>query len=164
MELKVALGGAEWNGRPLRCALGRAGISADKHERDGATPLGHWRMRALLFRPDRLPRAPLTKLPIRALRPEDGWCDDPADPLYNRPVALPFRARAEALWRADGIYDLIVPLGYNDDPPVPGRGSAIFLHVARPDFSPTEGCVALAREDLLAVVAEADTRTTVVVG
>jgi L,D-peptidoglycan transpeptidase YkuD (ErfK/YbiS/YcfS/YnhG family) len=163
MELKITPGGAEWNGRPLRCALGRAGVSAAKREGDGATPLGSWRMRALLFRPDRFPRAPLTKLPIRALRPEDGWCDDPSDLLYNRPVALPYRARAEELWREDGLYDLVVPLGYNDDRPVPGRGSAIFLHVARPDFSPTEGCVALAREDLLAVIAEADTGSSVVI-
>ena len=72
-----------------------------------------------------IPRAPLTGLPLRGLRPEDGWCDDAADEIYNRPVKLPFRARAERLWREDGIYDLIVVLGYNDDPPVPGMGSAV---------------------------------------
>jgi L,D-peptidoglycan transpeptidase YkuD (ErfK/YbiS/YcfS/YnhG family) len=120
-------------------------------------------MRALLFRPDRILRTPLTGLPLRGLRPEDGWCDDPGDALYNRPVKLPFPARTEALWREDGIYDLIVVLGYNDDPPEPGKGSAIFLHVARPDFSPTEGCVAVGREDLLAIVAGAGTGSWVVI-
>jgi len=148
----------------MRCAVGRGGIGANKREGDGITPVGKWRMRALLFRPDRLPRAPLTGLPLRGLRPEDGWCDDPGDSLYNRPVKLPFRAHAENLWRNDGVYDLIVALGYNDDPPVPGRGSAIFLHVARPDFSPTEGCVALAHDDLLAVAAGANTGSWVVAG
>ncbi len=148
----------------MRCALGRGGVRADKQEGDGATPKGRWRMRALLFRPDRITRTPLTGLPLRALRPEDGWCDDAADPLYNRPVKLPFRARAEHLWREDEIYDLIVVLGYNDDPPVPGKGSAIFLHIARPDYRPTEGCIAVSQQDLLAIAATADTGSAVVVG
>jgi L,D-peptidoglycan transpeptidase YkuD (ErfK/YbiS/YcfS/YnhG family) len=165
MDLIVAADGlAEWDGRRMRCALGRGGIRADKREGDGATPAGKWRMRALLFRPDRIARTPLTGLPLRGLRPEDGWCDDPADEFYNRPVKLPYRAHAEALWREDGGYDLIVVLGYNDDPPAPGNGSAIFLHIARPDFSPTEGCVAVSREDLLAIAAGAGTGSWVVVG
>lgn len=164
MDLFVtADGAASWNGRRMRCALGRGGVRADKHEGDGATPAGSWRMRALLFRPDRMPRAPLTGLPLRALRPEDGWCDDPADPLYNKPVKLPFRARVERLWREDGIYDLIVVLGYNDDPPIPGKGSAIFLHIARPDFSPTEGCVAVSSEDLTTIVAQSGTNSFAIV-
>jgi L,D-peptidoglycan transpeptidase YkuD (ErfK/YbiS/YcfS/YnhG family) len=165
MDLVVAPDGlAEWDGRRMRCALGRGGVRADKREGDGATPAGRWRMRALLFRPDRVPHTPLTGLPLRALRPEDGWCDDPADPLYNKPVKLPFRASAERLWREDGVYDLIVVLGYNDDPPEPGKGSAIFLHIARPDFTPTEGCVALARDDLVAVITGAGTGSFVVIG
>jgi len=164
MDLIVAADGvAQWNGRRIRCALGRGGVRVDKHEGDGATPAGTWRMRALLFRPDRIPRTPLTGLPLRGLRPEDGWCDDPGDALYNRPVKFPFRGRAERLWREDEIYDLVVIVGFNDDPPVPEQGSAIFLHVARPDFSPTEGCVAVARDDLLAIVAQASTSSWVVV-
>jgi L,D-peptidoglycan transpeptidase YkuD (ErfK/YbiS/YcfS/YnhG family) len=121
-------------------------------------------MRALLFRPDRLPRAPLTGLPLRGLRPEEGWCDDAADELYNKPVKLPYRARAERLWREDRIYDVIVVLGYNDDPVVPGKGSAIFLHIARPGFTPTAGCVALGQEDLLTVAAGAGTGSWAVIG
>jgi L,D-peptidoglycan transpeptidase YkuD (ErfK/YbiS/YcfS/YnhG family) len=164
MDLIVTNDGhAEWGKRRFRCALGRGGIRRDKREGDGATPAGSWRMRALLFRPDRVEGTPLTGLPLRALRPEDGWCDDPTDLLYNRAVKLPFRAHAEALWRADEVYDLIVVLGYNDDPPTPGRGSAIFLHVARPDFAPTEGCVALSREDLALVTREANTGSWIVV-
>lgn len=102
-------------------------------------------------RPSRLPH-PETALPVEALIPEAGWCDDPASPLYNLPVLLPFPMSHERLWRDDGVYDLIVVLGYNDAPPVPGKGSAIFLHLARPDYSPTEGCVACAWDDLLALL------------
>ena len=146
-------GEAEWRGRRLRCALGRSGVIAagDKREGDGATPAGIWAFRRALFRPDRL-AAPGTALALSPITPQDGWCDDPSDPLYNRPVTLPFAAGHETLWRNDALYDLIVVLGHNDDPPVAGHGSAIFLHVAAPDYAPTEGCVALSREDLLTVV------------
>jgi L,D-peptidoglycan transpeptidase YkuD (ErfK/YbiS/YcfS/YnhG family) len=142
--------------RRVRCALGPTGVvpAADKREGDGASPAGVWTLRRVLYRPDRGPQ-PSTALPAAALTPEDGWCDAPADPAYNQPVRLPYPASAERLWRDDGLYDLIVILGHNDQPPVPGMGSAIFLHVARPDYAPTEGCVAVAREDLLALLAQA---------
>lgn len=134
------------DGQRLRCALGRSGIKTRKAEGDGATPAGHFPLRRLLYRPDRL-TPPDCALPVIALAPEDGWCDDPLHPDYNRAVHLPHPGRCEKLWREDSVYDLIIPLGYNDDPPLAGRGSAIFLHLARPDFSATEGCVALATED-----------------
>ena len=145
-----------WPGGEARCALGKGGVTPaeSKHEGDGATPLGVWPMRQVFWREDRLAR-PATGLPIDALIPEAGWCDDPSSPLYNFPVALPFPLSHEKLWREDGVYDVIVVLGYNDDPPVRGKGSAIFLHVARLDYSPTEGCVACARADLLALLATA---------
>jgi L,D-peptidoglycan transpeptidase YkuD (ErfK/YbiS/YcfS/YnhG family) len=147
-------GEARWGDRIMRCALGSAGIAADKREGDHATPTGLFAFRRVLYRPDRM-APPATGLPVSPLSAQDGWCDDPADPLYNRPVRLPYPARHERLWREDALYDLIVVLGHNDDPVVPGAGSAIFLHVARPDFGPTEGCVALDRENLLALLAEA---------
>jgi len=125
--------------------------AADKREGDGASPVGRWPVRRVWFRPDKgLP--PETGVPAIALRPEDGWSDDGREPAYNRLVPLPCHGSHERLWREDGIYDLIVELGYNDDPPVVGRGSAIFLHVARPDYASTEGCVALAQADLREVL------------
>ena len=164
MDLTVlADGRALWGARTFRAALGLAGVSEEKREGDRATPVGSFPMREVLYRPDRL-GAPGTRLPVRALAADDGWCDAPEDRAYNRPVKLPYPASAEHLWRADHIYDLIVPLGYNDDPVRPGRGSAIFLHVARPDYSGTEGCVALALADLLRVLAEADASSRVIVG
>jgi L,D-peptidoglycan transpeptidase YkuD (ErfK/YbiS/YcfS/YnhG family) len=144
----------ELPGRRVRCAFGPAGVvaGADKREGDGATPAGLWPMRRVLFRPDR-GDPPSTALPAAPIAPDDGWCDASADPAYNRPVRLPYPASAEAMWREDGLYDLVVELGYNDSPPVPGRGSCIFLHCARDDYAPTQGCVALTRPDLEAVLA-----------
>ena len=146
----------DFGDRAARCALGRAGVIAagGKREGDGCSPAGGWPMRRLLYRRDRGP-APATRLPSVAIAPHDGWCDDPADDAYNRPVGLPYPASAEALWREDGLYDVIVVLGHNDAPVVPGAGSAIFLHVAAPGYAPTEGCVALARADLDVLLARA---------
>ena len=140
-------------GQACRCALGRGGVRLDKREGDGATPVGSFALRRVHYRADRLAAAPLTALPLQPIQPNDGWCDDPAHPDYNRPVALPHPARTEVMWRDDGLYDVVCALGYNDDPPVAGLGSAIFLHVARPTWAPTEGCVALALPDLLTVLA-----------
>lgn len=139
------------------CTLGRAGVvrAEAKREGDGATPAGRYPLRQLYYRADRID-APRSGLPMRALSESDGWCDDPADDAYNRSVGLPYGASTEALWRADGRYDVIVPIGYNDDPVVPGYGSAIFLHVAADDYAPTAGCVALALGDLLAVLTGVD--------
>lgn len=152
MELVIYSNGrAEWNDKHLRCAVGRSGVRRDKQEGDGATPEGSFAMRRVLYRPDRQAR-PETVLPCQALTPEDGWCDDPIDENYNTLVRLPYGAHCESLWREDEIYDLIVPLGYNDGPIEPGRGSAIFLHLARAGFASTEGCVALTNGDLLSVL------------
>ncbi|MGE0715330.1 MAG: L,D-transpeptidase [Alphaproteobacteria bacterium] len=131
----------------LRCAIGRGGIRADKREGDGATPVGEFALRRLLWRPDRGPQ-PETALPVTEISPDDGWCDDPGHPDYNRPVRLPHAARHERMWRDDDLYDLVVVIGHNDAPVVPGAGSAVFVHVARPGYAPTEGCVALAAGDL----------------
>lgn len=135
----------------FRCALGRGGVGRVKREGDGATPAGAFPLRRLLYRGDRLER-PATRLPLGLIAPDHGWCDDPADAAYNRPVRLPFTPRHEVMWRDDGLYDLVVVLGHNDGPVVAGAGSAVFLHVAREGYAPTEGCVALARDDLLRVL------------
>lgn len=142
--------------RVTPCTLGWSGvIAADrKREGDGASPAGLWPMRRVLFRADRLAR-PITSLPAADIGPRDGWCDDPADEAYNRPVPLPYARSAERLWREDGLYDLIVVLGYNDAPVIVGAGSAIFLHVAAPDLAPTQGCVALAARDMIDLLARA---------
>jgi L,D-peptidoglycan transpeptidase YkuD (ErfK/YbiS/YcfS/YnhG family) len=136
---------------PRRMAVGRCGIGEKRREGDGVTPAGTWPVRRVLYRADKL--TPKTALPIAPIAPDDGWCDAPNDPAYNTQIKLPYPARHERLWRDDDLYDLVVVLGFNDAPVIPGAGSAIFLHIARPDFGPTEGCVAVGRDELLAVVA-----------
>ena len=138
--------------RIYRAAIGRGGARADKQEGDGATPAGLLVLRRVLYRADRL-APPRCAVPLEPIAPDDGWCDDPASARYNRAVRLPFDAGHEQLWRADAVYDVIGVLGWNDDPPVRGRGSAIFLHVATPDVAPTAGCIALTLPDLLALLA-----------
>jgi L,D-peptidoglycan transpeptidase YkuD (ErfK/YbiS/YcfS/YnhG family) len=126
----------------IPCALGRGGTTHFKREGDGATPVGRFRVLGGFYRADRGPR-PLSRLPLGAIRPKDGWCDDPRDRRYNRPVRLPYPARHERMWRDDGLYDLVVDIAWNRGPIIKGRGSAIFLHLARLDLAPTEGCVAV---------------------
>lgn len=164
-DIEVSADGAlRFGDLRFRCALGRSGCkpAADKREGDGATPLGRWALRRLYYRPDRIAR-PDCRLPIVALTPAMGWCDDPKHADYNRLVTLPFDASHETLWREDHVYDLIVELGHNDAPPVPGLGSAIFLHLARPDYAPTEGCVALALADMQALLPRLETNTFIAI-
>jgi L,D-peptidoglycan transpeptidase YkuD (ErfK/YbiS/YcfS/YnhG family) len=158
-----AMGGIlECPGYRLRCTLGRAGIRADKQEGDGATPAGSWPLRRVFYRADRV-RLPATGLPVDSLMENDGWCDDPGDPAYNRPVRLPYPASAEQMWRADRLYDMVVVLGYNDDPVISGRGSAIFMHLADPDGRPTAGCIGLALSDLTAILPRCGPGTRLIV-
>jgi L,D-peptidoglycan transpeptidase YkuD (ErfK/YbiS/YcfS/YnhG family) len=145
----------------LPCALGRGGVTHAKREGDGATPAGRFLLRRVWLRPG----FPLRRagIPLRFVRPDDGWCDDPAHPRYNRPVRLPFRASHERMWRDDRLYDAVVEIGWNDRPAVRGRGSAIFLHIARPGYRPTEGCVAVSRRDMMRLLPLIGPRTRIVI-
>jgi L,D-peptidoglycan transpeptidase YkuD (ErfK/YbiS/YcfS/YnhG family) len=179
MDLRVTSDAAgawlDWGQGRRRCAIGPGGIALKCGEGDGITPCGAFPVREIFYRSDRVAK-PEVILPLRAIRPDDGWCDAPDDPNYNRLVALPYPASAEHLWREDHLYDLVAVLGYNDDPVVPGQGSAIFLHLARsvgeswsdqkttPDYTPTEGCVALAFADALAALGQLRPGDRVVIG
>ena len=147
----------------ISCALGRSGPTHRKREGDGATPIGRLRILAVLYRPDRT-RRPQAGLTARPLRPDDGWCDDPGDRRYNRPVRFPHAARCERMWREDALYDVVVDLGHNRGPIRPGRGSAIFLHVAGPGFAPTEGCVAVERSAMARLLRRIGPGTRLVIG
>ncbi len=156
-----------WRGRSYPCALGRGGVlpANRKREGDDASPAGLYPLLGLYYRADRLDLPEMrhqSALPVQEIGPDLGWCDDPACGSYNSAVDLPHPGSAERLWRASGkgesLYDLVVVMGHNRNPAVPGLGSAIFLHVARDDFSPTHGCVAIAREALLEILPELDAR------
>lgn len=133
-----------------------------KREGDGATPIGTFALRSAHYRRDRASR-PNSDLPINIIKANDGWCDAPADRNYNRPVRHPYPASAEHLWREDRVYDLVIVIGYNDVPRRRGAGSAIFIHAARPGFTPTEGCIALAPAALRRLVAMLRRSTRIVI-
>jgi L,D-peptidoglycan transpeptidase YkuD (ErfK/YbiS/YcfS/YnhG family) len=133
--------------RAVPVALGRGGIKANKFEGDGGTPRGRFRLVRLWWRGDRMAR-PRTRLPVRRITQDDGWCEDPQDRNYNRRVTVPDGSKADRLTRKDRLYDLIVELDHNTRPRIARRGSAVFIHIARPGFSPTAGCVALTFPEL----------------
>lgn len=142
-------------GYSYRCSIGKSGVVANKREGDGGTPLGSFPIRKIYYRPDRVNPAELqTTIPVVPLTQRDAWCDDASSPFYNTLVQLPFKPRHETLWRDDHVYDIIVVLGYNDHPRVANKGSAIFLHIARKDYQPTEGCIAMSRSDLLHLISQ----------
>ena len=134
---------------PLRlpCALGRSGTTIFKREGDGATPVASMALLGCYARSGRLSGL-RPALPTIRSRPDSGWCDAPTHPAYNRPVRLPFPAGTEMLQRADRLYDLVVVLDWNIRERQRGKGSAIFLHIAREGYAPTEGCVAVSPTDM----------------
>ncbi|MEJ1937349.1 L,D-transpeptidase family protein [Nostoc sp. NIES-2111] len=144
------------------CALGRGGVTRAKREGDGGTPAGLLRPLQGFWRPDRL-RLPATALRFAPIRQDDGWCDAPGHPAYNRKVKLPFRASHEEMWRADGLYDVVIDLDWNRRPAIAGRGSAIFLHLARPDYAPTAGCIAVSPATMRRLVRLLTPRTRILV-
>ena len=146
------------NGRMYRCVIGKTGVLTKKLEGDGVTPSGVFPLIRVLYRPDRM-GFPEPHLPVFALSPNDGWCDDPAHEDYNKPIKLPHAGSHERLWRDDNIYDIVVVLGYNTSPVIPFMGSAIFIHFAEPSFKSTRGCVALKDIDLLEILKTCSTKT-----
>lgn len=149
----TADGTLSFEGKAYQCALGWGGVRQDKREGDGATPVGCFPVLKVFYRADRLKAAPRSVFPTAALSEHDAWSDDVSCPEYNTHVTLPYEGSHEKLWRSDCAYDIVVALGYNDAPALPGKGSAIFMHVSRDGYPPTDGCVALAESDLLALLA-----------
>jgi L,D-peptidoglycan transpeptidase YkuD (ErfK/YbiS/YcfS/YnhG family) len=146
----------------FRVALGRSGTKASKREGDGATPVGRFRPVRLWWRADRLTR-PRVFLPIRRIGPNDAWCEDPHHRRYNQAFQRSANEPGDRLRRTDGLYDLIVEIDHNVRPRVAGRGSAVFIHVAREGFTPTAGCIALTKRDLLRLLARLSPNTRIVV-
>jgi L,D-peptidoglycan transpeptidase YkuD (ErfK/YbiS/YcfS/YnhG family) len=146
----------------LPCGIGGAGIFQDKREGDLATPAGSWPLLAGFYRADRGPRPKAWQV-FTPLRSDMGWCDDPLSASYNRPVQLPFSRSHELMWRNDGLYDVVIVLGYNLHPRRKNRGSAIFLHCARDGFAPTAGCIALRAADLRRLLPRLSAKTVLIV-
>ena len=151
-----------WPSGRARAVVGAGGVSRAKKEGDRVTPAGTFPLPCGMYRRDRI-KLPNTDLPMTPLREVHAWVDDPGDPKYNQLVQLPYPSHTEELWRADGIYDLLVVVGYNMHPVWPGAGSAIFLHIARPGFSPTDGCIGVSRDILLQLIAVLGSESTLTI-
>lgn len=163
---KSVSGTLSFDGRTYPCMLGRSGIVSPKFEGDGGTPAGVFPLREVRYRADRV-KKPDGGLAAYPAKPTDGWCDDPADLAYNHLVPTPYQTDAEPMWRDDHLYDVLAVIGYNDAPTIPGRGSAIFLHVMRPstdDHQWTAGCVSLQLQDLLDVLGACTPSTVIDIG
>src|SRR5262249_12752325 len=143
-------------------ALGRSGIAANKREGDGATPRGSFRLVRLWWRADRGPR-PLTLLPTRRIKHDDAWIEDPNHRGYNRPIRRAPQEPGDRLWRNEHLYELVIELDHNSRPRVAGRGSAVFIHIARPGFGPTAGCVAMEHKRLAGLLTRIGPKTRIVI-
>ncbi len=151
-----------WGGKSYPCAIGKSGVARgdEKTEGDGKTPTGIFPCLQLFYRKDRL-ALPALRLPASVISEQDGWCDDPTRPEYNQHVLIPFLGRCEKLWREDAAYNIIVVLGYNINPIIRGKGSAIFLHCAHENFDATEGCVAITQDALLEILPQISADTAI---
>ena len=162
MDLIIQNGSAKWGEKIFECSIGSGGIVEDKQEGDRGTPVGRFPFREVYYRLDRI--GPIsTSLRTTVIEKSDGWCDDPDDPMYNKHVKLPYAARHEELWREDHVYDVILVIGQNDAPVLPGKGSAVFVHLRRPEGTPTEGCVAFSLKNLLEIIEECNNQSHLVV-
>jgi len=158
--IKVSGNKLSFKGKTYDCAVGKNGFAADKKEGDLCSPIGEFPLRKVLYRADKIDK-PETGLLIDAIQQDDGWCDAPNHLEYNQLVKLPFSASHEKLWRDDNLYDVVVVIGYNDEPVERNKGSAIFMHIAKPEYTGTEGCIALKKKDLLEILASVDSETKI---
>ena len=144
----------------VKCAIGKKGIKSKKREGDLTTPKGTFKIKRIFFRKDRIKRLK-SKIKLKQIRKDMGWCDDPKSQKYNKSVKFPFKYKSEKLFRSDNIYDIILVLDFNMSPTIKNKGSAIFIHVAKKKMTPTKGCLAIKKIDLLKLLKLIEKKTLV---
>ena len=149
-----------YNNYKVKCSLGKRGIGIKKKEGDLITPKGSFKINGILYRPDKVKNL-ITKLRKKMINKKMGWCDDPKSKKYNQLIKLPFKFNFEKLYRSDNIYDIIFILSFNTNPIIKNKGSAIFIHIAKKDYSPTKGCVAIKKNDIKKLAREINRNTIV---
>lgn len=160
MELLVKNNHLFVEGRQIQCAIGLNGLTENKQEGDLCTPIGTFHFDKIYYRADRLGNMKFI-INSSMISKYDGWCDDQKSDLYNQYIQFPFHQSAEHLYRIDQIYDIICVINYNTFPIIPGRGSAIFLHIAKPGFSGTEGCIAIEKKELIKIATNLTAYSTI---
>tara|TARA_B100000902_G_C27252095_1_gene885842 strand:+ start:371 stop:865 length:495 start_codon:yes stop_codon:yes gene_type:complete len=163
MSIRVKKNYLIFKDNKFQCSVGRSGFSKNKKEGDGFTPVGTFYIDNIYYRADKIKNLN-TKINTNIIHESDGWCDDPRQKNYNQLIQFPFNFSAEKLYRDDSLYDVVCVLNYNNNPIIPGLGSAIFMHIAKDDYGPTEGCVALKKDDLLHILKLINNKTKIILG
>ena len=135
----------------LRCSVGKRGISINKKEGDKKTPKGEFKLKYILYRKDRIFDLK-TRLKKIVIKKRMGWCDDPNSNYYNKIINFPSKYSAEKLWKKENVYDIIIVIDYNLNPLIKNKGSAIFLHIAKRKYQPTNGCIAVSKKNIILMV------------
>ena len=148
------------NDYKVKCAIGKRGIGIKQKEGDLITPKGKFKVNYIMYRKDRI-RNLKSKIKIIPIKKDMGWCNDASSHRYNKLVKFPFKYSAEQLYRSDNIYDIILVLNYNLDPIRKGKGSAIFIHIAKKNYENTLGCIAVSKKDLKKIIKKINKKTKV---
>ena len=146
----------------FKCAIGLGGLTIDKFEGDHCTPIGEFKFDKIYYRSDKLGKINFL-ISSAKISKNDGWCDDPNDKSYNKFVKFPFESSAEKLYRTDDLYDIVCVMNYNTNPVLPGKGSAIFLHVCGNNFAPTEGCVSVEKKVLIQISKQITSESSIII-
>ena len=146
----------------LRCAIGKRGITYKKKEGDQKTPKGTFSFKSIFYRKDRM-RNLKTTIKKKIITKNMGWCDDSNSKYYNKLIKLPFKKKAEKMWLEDRIYDVLVVIDYNIKPVIKNKGSAIFLHIAKKNYPPTKGCIAINKKDILFLINKINNKTKLII-
>ena len=162
MSIRIKKNYLIFNNIKYRCAIGKSGFTTNKREGDGCTPIGTYKINEILYRNDKIKKIN-TNIKTRKIQLTDGWCDDPKHILYNQMIRFPFDHTAEHLYRNDNLYDILCVLNHNQNPIVPEMGSAIFIHIAKKSYAPTEGCIALKQVELLDIISAINKDTKIVI-
>ena len=162
MKLVVKNGFLTYQNYKYKCSIGYNGLTNNKSEGDGCTPIGTFKINKILYRPDKINNYKFN-LDSEIIEKKNGWCDDIESDLYNQKINFPFNQSAEHLYRNDDLYDIVCVIDFNLNPIIKGKGSAIFLHVASDDYSPTHGCVAIKKDELLKLSINLDIDSTITI-
>ncbi len=146
----------------LRCSIGKRGITSNKKERDGKTPKGSFILKSIFYRKDKIFNLK-SSLKKKVITKNMGWCDDATSKFYNKLIRFPFYKRAEKLWLKERMYDVIIIINYNLKPVVKNKGSAIFLHIAKKNYSPTRGCIAINKKDMFLLAKKINRKTKIII-
>ena len=162
MNIKINENHLLYKGYKLKCSVGKSGVKKVKKEGDLATPKGTFKLGLLYYRKDRI-KLPKCKIKKKIIRKNMGWCNDSKSNKYNRQIKFPYNYSSEKLYKRENVYDLFLLIKYNTRPVIKEKGSAIFLHIAKKNYQPTQGCVAISKKDFLKILPLINNKTSIAI-